>query len=118
MYQSHFKFNHPPFRKITRASGDFFVPYHQDIFNLLKEKTQQAGIIGLFADDAPLLGQFSDALKSATPDVIAINAFPKLSASSLLYKLNPGTKESKTGFRRWMPSCTSGRGEKAGRKCW
>ena len=95
MYQSHFKFNHPPFRKITRASGDFFVPYHQDIFNLLKEKTQQAGIIGLFADDAPLLGQFSDALKSATPDVIAINAFPKLSASSLLYKLNPGTKESK-----------------------
>ena len=117
MYQSHFKFNHPPFRKITRASGDFFVPYHQDIFNLLKEKTQQAGIIGLFADDAPLLGQFSDALKSATPDVIAINAFPKLSASSCINSTRE-RKRAKTGFRRWMPSCTSGRGGKAGRKCW
>lgn len=95
MYQSHFNFKNPPFRKITGLSGDFLVPYHQDVFNLLKEKTQQAGIIGLFADDAPLLGQFSDALKSANPDVFAINAFPKLSASSLLYKLNPGTKESK-----------------------
>lgn len=95
MYQSHFNFKNPPFRKITRVSGDFLVPYHQDVFNLLKEKTQRAGITGLFADDAPLLGQFSDALKSASPGVLAINAFPKLSASSLLYKLNPGTKESK-----------------------
>lgn len=95
MYQSHFTFKNPPFRTITRSSGDYLVPYHQDVFNLLKEKTQQAGIIGLFADDAPLLGQFSDALKTANPDVVALNAFPKLSASSLLYKLNPGTKESK-----------------------
>jgi general secretion pathway protein A len=95
MYQSHFLFKNPPFRKITRVSGDFLVPYHQDVFNLLKEKTQRAGITGLFADDTPLLGQFSDALKSASPGVLAINAFPKLSASSLLYKLNPGTKESK-----------------------
>lgn len=49
MYQSHFNFNNPPFRTITRLSGDFLVPYHQDVFNLLKEKTQLAGIIGLFA---------------------------------------------------------------------
>lgn len=95
MYQSHFNFKNPPFHKITRLSGDFLVPYHQDVFNLLKEKTQRAGITGLFSDDLPLLGQFSDALKSANPNVLAINAFPKLSASSLLYKLNPGTKENK-----------------------
>lgn len=95
MYQSHFNFKNPPFRKITRLSGDFLVPYHQDVFNLLKEKTQLAGITGLFSDDPLLLGQFSDALKSVNPGVLAINAFPKLSASSLLYKLNPGTKENK-----------------------
>ena len=94
MYQSHFNFKTPPFRKVTRPSGDFFVPYHQDVFNLLKEKTQQAGITGLFCHDAQLLGQFSDALKANSLAVLAINAFPKLSASSLLYKLNPGTKES------------------------
>lgn len=96
MYQSHFNFKNPPFRKATRASGDFFVPYHQDISNLLKEKTRQAGITGLFCNDAALLFQYSDALKSAGHDILSINAFPKLSASSLLYKLNPGSKESKT----------------------
>ena len=95
MYQSHFNFNNPPFRTITRLSGDFLVPYHQDVFNLLNEKTQLAGIIGLFCDDAPLLGQFIDALKASNNTVLAINAFPKLSASSLLYKLNPGTKAIK-----------------------
>ncbi|MFQ8719452.1 MAG: peptidoglycan-binding protein, partial [Enterobacter hormaechei] len=95
MYQSHFNFKNPPFRSIARLSGDFLVPYHQDVFNLLKEKTQQAGIIGLFCDDAPLLGHFSDALKTRHSNVLVINAFPKLSASSLLYKLNPVTKESK-----------------------
>lgn len=95
MYQSHFNFKNPPFRKITRLSGDFLVPYHQDVFNLLKEKTQQAGIMGLFSDDAQLLAQLSERLKSGTGSVLAINAFPKLSASSLLYKLSPGTKESK-----------------------
>ncbi|MFZ5294735.1 peptidoglycan-binding protein [Enterobacter bugandensis] len=95
MYQSHFHFKNPPFREIAHSSGDFLVPYHQDVFNLLKEKTQQAGVSGLFCDDARLLGQFSHALKTATPGVLAINAFPKLSASSLLYKLNPGTKENK-----------------------
>jgi len=96
MYQSHFNFKNPPFRKVTRLSGDFLVPYHQDVFNLLKEKTQRAGMMGLFGDDAQLLGQFSDGLKPGNSSVLAINAFPKLSASSLLYKLSPGTKESKS----------------------
>ncbi|MFH5069876.1 peptidoglycan-binding protein [Enterobacter cloacae complex sp. 2024EL-00215] len=95
MYQSHFCFKHPPFRKITRLSGDFLVPYHQDVFNLLKEKTQQAGITGLFYHDSHLLDSFSDVLKTSNSAVLSINAFPKLSASSLLYKLSPGTKESK-----------------------
>ena len=99
MYQSHFNFKNPPFRNIVRLSGDFLVPYHQDVFNLLKEKAQQAGISGLFSDDAQLLSQFSNALKLTTPGVLAINAFPKLSASSLLYKLSPGTKESKNSIQ-------------------
>ncbi|MCM7511352.1 peptidoglycan-binding protein [Enterobacter hormaechei] len=93
MYQSHFKFTTPPFRKITRRSGDFLVPYHQDVFNLLKEKSQQAGITGLFYHDNELLGQFSDALKASSNAVISVNAFPKLSASSLLFKLNPSAQE-------------------------
>lgn len=96
MYLSHFNFNTQPFRAITRKPGDFFVPYHQDVFGLLKEKSQLAGITALFSDDACLSGQFSDALKSQDAGVLAINAFPKLSASSLLYKLNPVTKESKS----------------------
>lgn len=94
MYQSHFKFSTLPFRNITRKSGDFLVPYHQDVFNLLKEKSQQAGITGLFYHDSELLGQFSEALKRSNA-VIPVNAFPKLSANSLLYKLNPSVKESK-----------------------
>ena len=69
-----------------------FWPYHQDVFNLLKEKTQLAGIIGLFLRRRSASGQFIDALKASNHTVLAINAFPKLSASSLLYKLNPGTK--------------------------
>lgn len=93
MYQSHFNFNTLPFKKVTRSAGDFFVPYHQDVFNLLKEKTGQAGIVGLFSNDTYLLNQFSDALKGPATQVV--NAFPKLSASSLLYKLNPTTKECK-----------------------
>ena len=116
MYQSHFNFNNLPFRKVTRAAGDFFVPYHQDIFNLLKEKTRQTGITGLFSNDAPLLCQFSDALKTTNRDVITLNAFPKLSASSLLYKLNPGSKESKNRIQAvdavlnlWLEASASGK---------
>nr|WP_279114387.1 ExeA family protein [Enterobacter soli] len=114
MYQSHFNFKNPPFRKITRLSGDFLVPYHQDVFNLLKEKSQKAGITGLFSDDAHLLGHFSDALKTVNNTVLAINAFPKLSASSLLYKLNPETKASKSRIQavdavlhRWLEEPSS-----------
>ncbi|WP_368528949.1 ExeA family protein [Enterobacter cloacae] len=93
MYQSHFKFTTPPFRNITRKSGDFLVPYHQDVFNLLKEKSLQAGITGLFYHDNELLAHFGDALKAANKGVLSVNAFPKLSASSLLFKLNPSAKE-------------------------
>lgn len=114
MYKSHFNFNQLPFKKVTRAAGDFFVPYHQDIFNLLKEKTQQTGITGLFCNDAPLLCQFSDALQTTHRDVLSLNAFPKLSASSLLYKLNPGSKESKSRLQavdavlnRWQEAVPS-----------
>ena len=70
------------------------MPYHQDVFNLLKEKPSWRVLSG-FCDDAPLLSHFIDALKASSNTVIAINAFPKLSASSLLYKLNPGTKAIK-----------------------
>ncbi len=68
------------------------MPYHQDVFNLLKEKPA-GGITGLFYHDSELLGQFSDALKASSKSVLCINAFPKLSASSLLFKLNPVAKE-------------------------
>ncbi|MBT9426944.1 peptidoglycan-binding protein [Enterobacter oligotrophicus] len=114
MYQSHFNFKNPPFRKVTRVSGDFFVPYHQDVFNLLKEKTRTAGITGLFCHDTALLCQFSDALKAACRDVLSVNAFPKLSASSLLYKLSPESKENKSRvqavdavLRHWLEESTS-----------
>jgi general secretion pathway protein A len=50
--------------------------------------------------------------------VLAINAFPKLSASSLLYKLNPGTKESKNRLQAVDAVLHQWQGEKAGRKCW
>ena len=64
MYQSHFKFKQPPFRTITGFSGDFLVPYHQDVFNLLKEKSR-GGNYRALCNDAPLLGHFSDALKAS-----------------------------------------------------
>ncbi|MBM3073622.1 peptidoglycan-binding protein [Enterobacter sp. RHBSTW-00994] len=114
MYQSHFNFKNPPFRKATRLSGEFFVPYHQDIINLLKEKTQQAGITGLFCNDAQLSSQFSDALNISIRGMVTINAFPKLSASNLLYKLSPETQASKcrihavdTVLRQWQDASSS-----------
>lgn len=42
MYQSH-DAKIALFRTITRLSGDFLVPYHQDVPNLLKEKTEAGG---------------------------------------------------------------------------
>ena len=96
MYMRHFNFTTQPFRTITRMPGDFFVPYHQDVFGLLKEKCQTTGVTALLSDDSYLASQFCDALKKHDDTLLAINAFPKLSASGLLYKLNTTTKESKT----------------------
>lgn len=92
MYLSHFNFNTRPFRKITGETGDFFVPYHQDVYALLAEKTGTPGIVGLFSEDAETLSQFTDKLRSSGAPSIAISALPKLSANTLLYKLNPTTK--------------------------
>lgn len=94
MYLSHFKFAGQPFGKATRSAGEFFVPYHQDVFGMLKEKSRTPGIVGLFSDDESLLSQFSRELLAQTAGV-AINAFPKLSASALLYKLNPKNSDAK-----------------------
>ena len=95
MYLSHFSFTGQPFRKVTRAAGQFLVPYHQDIYGLLQEKTRIPGIVGLFSDDEALLSAFTSELQTQSTAMVTINAFPKLNASSLLYKLNPGAKESK-----------------------
>lgn len=95
MYQSHFKFKQPPFRTITGFSGDFLVPYHQDVFNLLKEKSQWRELSGSL-QRRTAAGPLQRCAEGQPSGAIAINAFPKLSASSLLYKLNPGTKESKS----------------------
>ncbi|MEB6379143.1 peptidoglycan-binding protein [Leclercia adecarboxylata] len=114
MYLSHFKFAGQPFCKVTRSAGEFFVPYHQDVFGMLREKSRIPGIIGLFSDDETLLGQFSSELLAQTPGV-AVNAFPRLSASDLLYKLNPDNTDAKNRLhaidavlRQWheaFPSC-------------
>ncbi|URO00608.1 peptidoglycan-binding protein [Leclercia adecarboxylata] len=95
MYLSHFKFAGQPFSKVTHAAGKFFVPYHQDVFGMLKDKSRTPGIMGLFSDDESLLSQFSSELLAQTPAGMTLNAFPKLSASALLYKLNPKNTDAK-----------------------
>lgn len=95
MYQHHFKFSAQPFGKLTRRTGEFFVHYHQDIFSLLQEKTNVPGIIGLFSDEPELDNAFVEKLRNGGTPALTINAFPKLSASTLLYKLNPAVKEGK-----------------------
>ncbi|MGL4430845.1 MAG: peptidoglycan-binding domain-containing protein [Silvania sp.] len=94
MYLKHFKLAGQPFMKVTRSAGEFFVPYHQDVSGMLREKSRTPGVIGLFSDDEPLLSQFSSELLAQTTGV-AINAFPKLSASALLYKLKPDNTDAK-----------------------
>lgn len=89
MYLSHFNFTTQPFRAITRVTGEFFVPYHQDVFGLLKEKSKDAGITALFSEDATLLSRFIDALKACKLPLLALDAFPETGGSTLLYKLNP-----------------------------
>lgn len=53
------------------------------------------GIIGLFSDEPELDNAFVEKLRNGGTPALAINAFPKLSASTLLYKLNPAAKEGK-----------------------
>lgn len=96
MYQSHFKFVRPPFRSATRACGDFFASYHQDVFGMLAEKSTLAGIAALFSDDETLLNAFTGQLLVTSPAGVAINAFPTLSAKALLYKLSASAKEAKS----------------------
>jgi general secretion pathway protein A len=95
MYLSHFKFTGQPFRKVTRAPGEFLVPYHQDVFGLLREKSRVPGIVGLFSDDDALLSALTGELQAQSTAMVTINAFPKLNASTLIYKLNPKAKETK-----------------------
>ncbi len=95
MYLSHFKFTGQPFRTVTRAPGEFLVPYHQDVFGLLDEKSCAPGVVGLFSDDDALLGAFIAELQAQKRAMVTLDAFPKLNASALLYKLNPKAKEDK-----------------------
>lgn len=95
MYLSHFNFAGQPFSRVTRSAGEFFVPYHQDVFGMLKDKSRTPGMMGLFSDDESLLSQFTRELLAQTPAGVAITAFPTLSASALLYKLNPKNTDAK-----------------------
>jgi len=94
MYLSHFTFTGQPFRKVTRAPGEFLVPYHQDVYGLLREKSRLPGMVALFSDDDGLLTAFTSELQTQSAAMVTINAFPKLNANSLLYKLNPQAKET------------------------
>ncbi|SQB20713.1 Uncharacterised protein [Citrobacter koseri] len=47
-------------------------------------------------------------LRNGGTPALAINAFPKLSASTLLYKLNPAVKEGKNKIYALMPFCANG----------
>ena len=115
MYLSHFKFTGQPFSQVTRSAGEFFVPYHQDVFGMLREKSRTPGIMALFSDDEALLAHFSSELLAHSSAAIGINAFPKLSASALLYKLNPKNPDAKNrlhaidaALRQWheaFPTC-------------
>ncbi|WP_309578234.1 ExeA family protein [Scandinavium hiltneri] len=112
MYLQHFQFATPPFRQVTTPAGEFTVARHQDVFGLLAEKTRQPGIVGLFSADEALLKQFSHRLSTQVANTHIVNAFPKLSAETLLYKLNPDGQASKNWiqtidaiFRRWQSQC-------------
>lgn len=116
MYLNHFNFTHHPFRQITRLTGGFFVPYHQDVYCLLAEKRNVPGIIGFFSDEPELQEQFTHKLGQSESATLAISAFPKLNASTLLYKLNPTVKEAKNRIhaidavlRQWHEEGRSGK---------
>jgi hypothetical protein len=86
------------FRSTARRVEPLFlclVPYHQDVFGLLREKSRVPGIVGLFSDDDALLSALTGELQAQSTAMVTINAFPKLNASTLIYKLNPKAKETK-----------------------
>ncbi len=114
MYLQYFQFATPPFRQVTTTSGKFTVAYHQDVYGMLAENATQPGIAGLFSGDEELLKQFSDTLSESFVGSQTINAFPELSAETLLYKLHPEAKSSKNRIQaidailqRWQSQCCS-----------
>lgn len=116
MYLNHFKFTSQPYGSVTRRTGDFLVPYLQDVFALLMAKMKVPGIMGLFSAEPELLSEFVENLRGKNATAQAINAFPKLSANTLLYKLNPATKECKNKIhaidavlRQWQSETPSRR---------
>ncbi|AXF65550.1 MULTISPECIES: ExeA family protein [unclassified Leclercia] len=94
MFLSHFKFARPPFRSAARPCGSFFAAYHQDVFGMLAEKSTMPGIVALFGDDEALLNTFTGHLLAKTSAGVAVNAFPKLNAKGLLYKLSAQAKDA------------------------
>lgn len=117
MYLRHYNFTTQPFRTLTRSHDAFMVPYHQDVFGLINEKSQLPGVTALLSDDAFLTAQFADALKAQNTGMLLINAFPKLNATGLLYKLNTTTKESKTKFQAIDAVLHQWQQEPSARKC-
>jgi len=115
MFLSHFKFTRHPFRSAARPCGTFFAPYHQDVFGMLAEKSTVPGIVALFGDDEELLNTFTAHLLAKSAAGVAVNAFPKLNAKGLLYKLSAQAKDASNKIhaidgvlRQWQekyPSC-------------
>lgn len=95
MYLNHFKFTSQPYGSVTRRPGMFLIPYLQDIFGLLLAKIKTPGMMGLFSAEPELLSAFIENLREQHPCAQTLNAFPKLSGNTLLYKLNPATQTSK-----------------------
>ncbi|MDU2021546.1 MAG: peptidoglycan-binding protein [Leclercia adecarboxylata] len=115
MYLSHYKFTRQPFRSAVRPCGSFFAAYHQDVYGMLAEKSTVPGIAALFSDDEDLLATFTGQVLAKSPAGVAINAFPKLNAKALLYKLSANAKDANNRIhaidavlRQWhekYPSC-------------
>ncbi len=61
---------------------------------MLAEKSTVPGIAALFSDDEGLLNAFTSQLRAKAPAAITLNAFPKLNAKALLYKLSASVKET------------------------
>ncbi len=82
---------------------------------MLAEKSTVPGIAALFSDDEDLLATFTGQVLAKSPAGVAINAFPKLNAKALLYKLSANAKDANNRIhaidavlRQWhekYPSC-------------